>query len=587
MPPLIARAGLVAGLLFPLALPAEAAPGAPLPSAGLGQAREGRPLIGVLLSDDETEPTVLRALEGSPAAAAGLRAGDVITAVSGVLTPTRAALSTCLAALAVGEEVELRLRRGEGALAVRLSLADAGDFEETVAQAPPVEEGLELTEVPRARWRGLLADSEPVEEVERIDFEEFLVEEQGESVHGEPIVHGFELHGGAHPDAPHAVHGGAGQVYWIEFDGEAEGHGAHALDRGALLDELAAELAEELREELADRFERLVERELDARRDRRRPGDWRQAFRAALDALGPEVEAVLREELEEELEELGLLPHGEHPEPGAHAHDEAHHGSGHHRLDVRDVSVEGHPWPVEVILERVGAPGGANDGGGASAPDHMCECECECEWAQRRRAEPGDPHAALERAFDGAGAASEELEALLLELESGGGADTGIEIQRRLRIATVGPDGRVEVRDLDAGEAAGGERAGSRGWLRRSWGGPGGPGPREIEVEVERHRGPGPDGARGLRLHRGGPDAGAVERELRLWIEGERRAGGPHQARDLPLRGLRRGPGMTPRPDGPEAAVEGLRRELDGLRREVEGLRRRLEESGGRRARRR
>jgi hypothetical protein len=582
MPPRIRRAGLVAGLLFPLALPAEAAPGAPVPSAALGQAQEGRPLIGVLLSDDEAAPTVLRALAGSPAAAAGLRAGDVITAVSGVPTPTRAALSACLAALSVGEEVELRLRRGDAALAARLSLADAGDFEEVAAQAPPVEEILELSEVPRARWRGLLADSEPAEEVERIDFEEFVVEdrEEGEIVHGEPIVHGFELHGGPHPDAPHAVHGGSGQVYWIEFDGEAEGHGAHAADHGALLDELAGELAEELGEELGETFARLLAGELGGRG---RGRDVDGIVRRVMDGLGEEVEAILREELEEELEELGLLPHAAHPEPGAHAHGGAHHGSGPHGIDARDVSVEGHPWPVEVILERVALPEGAHDGGGASAPDHMCECECECEWAQRRRAELGEPHAALERAFDGAGAASEELQALLLELESGGEVDAGVELQRRLRIATVGPDGRVEVRDLSAG----GEGAGSRGWTWRSGGGPEGPGPREIEVEVERLGAAGPDAARGLRLHRGGPDGGAIEREVRVRIEGERRSGEPGRARGLAPRGLRGGPGMPPRPGGPEAALEGLRRELDALRGEVDALRRRLEGAGGGRARRR
>jgi S1-C subfamily serine protease len=59
---------------------------------------QGTPaFLGVQLPDGATDPTVSGVVRGSPAAAAGLRAGDTITAVDGVAVDRPDALSDALA----------------------------------------------------------------------------------------------------------------------------------------------------------------------------------------------------------------------------------------------------------------------------------------------------------------------------------------------------------------------------------------------------------------------------------------------------------------------------------------------------------
>jgi len=57
-----------------------------------------------------------------PAAAAGLRAGDVIEALAGKRTPDVARLRAVMRTLRIGQEVELRVRRGANELEIGLQL---------------------------------------------------------------------------------------------------------------------------------------------------------------------------------------------------------------------------------------------------------------------------------------------------------------------------------------------------------------------------------------------------------------------------------------------------------------------------------
>ncbi|RIK76493.1 MAG: hypothetical protein DCC67_13880, partial [Planctomycetota bacterium] len=66
-------------------------------------------VLGVEL--DEERPLVVRVFPESAAEAAGLKAGDLITSVSGANTPTRAKLREVVGAFNPGDEVELHIER--------------------------------------------------------------------------------------------------------------------------------------------------------------------------------------------------------------------------------------------------------------------------------------------------------------------------------------------------------------------------------------------------------------------------------------------------------------------------------------------
>lgn len=67
---------------------------------------------------------VVRVFSGSPAAAAGLRVGDVVTAVGGKPVDSREALSTATATAAAGSTLELSITRDGSPLTLRLRPAD-------------------------------------------------------------------------------------------------------------------------------------------------------------------------------------------------------------------------------------------------------------------------------------------------------------------------------------------------------------------------------------------------------------------------------------------------------------------------------
>ena len=70
---------------------------------------------------------VVRVFEGSPAASAGLKTGDVITAVSSRPVDSREAFSTAIATLAPGQTVQLNVVRGGSSRTIALRAGDPPD----------------------------------------------------------------------------------------------------------------------------------------------------------------------------------------------------------------------------------------------------------------------------------------------------------------------------------------------------------------------------------------------------------------------------------------------------------------------------
>jgi len=79
--------------------------------------------LGVYLDGERDEAVVTEAIPGSPAAKAGVKAGDVIVAVGDQATPTREKLIAVISAASPGDRISLKVRRDgkELTLAVKLS----------------------------------------------------------------------------------------------------------------------------------------------------------------------------------------------------------------------------------------------------------------------------------------------------------------------------------------------------------------------------------------------------------------------------------------------------------------------------------
>ncbi|RMH15262.1 MAG: PDZ domain-containing protein [Acidobacteria bacterium] len=86
-----------------------------------------RPWLGAQLIDSlaSTHPVVVAVTAGGPAATAGLRVGDRVTAVAQVPVDSVAALDERIAAAEVGEAVTLTVRSAAGERTVRVSLGDS------------------------------------------------------------------------------------------------------------------------------------------------------------------------------------------------------------------------------------------------------------------------------------------------------------------------------------------------------------------------------------------------------------------------------------------------------------------------------
>jgi serine protease Do/serine protease DegQ len=117
-----------------------------------GEVRRGR--LGVAMQDVPagTGATLTEVQPGSPAAAAGLRKGDVITALNGRPVRGAAELRARLGVVPAGETVELRVQRGKEIRTVKARIAEIEAGRASGAQMLPELAGAALAEVAR---RGL------------------------------------------------------------------------------------------------------------------------------------------------------------------------------------------------------------------------------------------------------------------------------------------------------------------------------------------------------------------------------------------------------------------------------------------------
>lgn len=114
------------------------------PSPASAQPSPGKPWLGVILAVDG-QPGILiqRVYPGSPAAAAGLKAGDRVLRVAGGGVPDVAAMQQAIAAQQVGDRVELEITRKGRPLTLKVLLKAMPTYEEQVRQhllgkpAPP------------------------------------------------------------------------------------------------------------------------------------------------------------------------------------------------------------------------------------------------------------------------------------------------------------------------------------------------------------------------------------------------------------------------------------------------------------------
>lgn len=89
--------------------------------------------LGVYLANDRDEAVVVEVIPDSPAARAGLRAGDVLLAVDGQATPTRDALIAAVRGHAPGATLTVKLRRDGAEQTVRVELGQRPDAVPTPA----------------------------------------------------------------------------------------------------------------------------------------------------------------------------------------------------------------------------------------------------------------------------------------------------------------------------------------------------------------------------------------------------------------------------------------------------------------------
>ncbi len=93
--------------------------------------------LGVYLDTERDEAVIAEAMPGSPAAKAGLQAGDVMLAVGDTATPTRDAFIAAIRACKAGDSVRLKIRRGKDESIVVVKLGERpADGAAAPAKAP-------------------------------------------------------------------------------------------------------------------------------------------------------------------------------------------------------------------------------------------------------------------------------------------------------------------------------------------------------------------------------------------------------------------------------------------------------------------
>lgn len=93
--------------------------------------------LGVYLDADRKEAVVTEVIPGSPAAKAGLEAGDVLLAVDATATPTREEFVSAIRAHGAGDRVKLKIRRDGQESVVAVRLAEREDEEARAGGEPP------------------------------------------------------------------------------------------------------------------------------------------------------------------------------------------------------------------------------------------------------------------------------------------------------------------------------------------------------------------------------------------------------------------------------------------------------------------
>lgn len=82
------------------------------------------PALGVILEDGDGGPRVNRVVEGSGAGEAGVKAGDIVTALNGQAVTSRDALIDAIRALRPGDRIRLGIRRGQETLTLEALLGE-------------------------------------------------------------------------------------------------------------------------------------------------------------------------------------------------------------------------------------------------------------------------------------------------------------------------------------------------------------------------------------------------------------------------------------------------------------------------------
>lgn len=103
-----------------------------------------RPFLGISLSDEDDRAVVMEVVADSPAEAAGIEAGDVITAINGEEVADSQAVVDAIAELEAGDEVTVTIERDGETQELTATLAE-GSFELFFPELPGMEglEGLE------------------------------------------------------------------------------------------------------------------------------------------------------------------------------------------------------------------------------------------------------------------------------------------------------------------------------------------------------------------------------------------------------------------------------------------------------------
>ncbi|HYD55604.1 MAG TPA: Do family serine endopeptidase [Burkholderiales bacterium] len=124
-----------------------------------GEVKRGR--LGISMEDvpGAEGARVAEVLSGSPAALAGLRAGDLVTALNGRPVRGAAELRARLGVMPVGETVELRVRRGKDTQTVKARIGELERGQAAGGQAIAELAGAAFVDVQRGRLRAVLVNA--------------------------------------------------------------------------------------------------------------------------------------------------------------------------------------------------------------------------------------------------------------------------------------------------------------------------------------------------------------------------------------------------------------------------------------------